>query len=106
MPPTEEDIGVEALEASIEKLDRKKTTLRKLKSLLEGASEDVDLYVESPRDSAEIHVILKADEIADVMEKLAWMNFTLQGEKSRPDNIEYDLKKEEYKLEKKFRTDR
>lgn len=106
MSPAEEDIGVEALDASIEKLDHKKTTLRKLKHILEEAPEDIDLYVEDARDSAKIHVIIKADEIVDVMEKLAWMDFTLQGEKSRPSIIEYNLKEEQYILDKKFRTDR
>jgi len=104
--PTEEDIGVEALEASIEKLEQQKSTLKKLKHILKKAPEDVDVYVENPRDSGHIKIILRANMMRDTMEKLAWMSYSLQGQKSRPDSIEYDVKKEEYKLVKKFRIDR
>lgn len=106
MPPREEDIGVEALNKSIGKLENKLETLKQLQSILEDVPDDVHLNVVDEPDSPQISVIIRSNGILDEMQELARLDRGLQGKAYSPDHIEYDVEEKEFKLEKKFRTDR
>lgn len=106
MTEPDDETGPDALDSSIDKLGNQMDTLRHVQDLLKSAEQKADVYVEDRHDSAQIHVIIKADEPIDEMRQLARIGLSLQGEKSRADNLEYDLDKNHFKLEKKFRIDR
>lgn len=108
MPPQEEDLGVDAIDRSIEQLELKLETLKEVQDILYDLEEDDDvkLSVIDEENSHVIEVIISADEPIDNMRAIANTDSGLKGDAFNPDDIIYDYEDETYRLKTTFNINR
>lgn len=106
MPHDKEDTGPQAIDASIEKLQNKTSTLKRVQRALFQLDEKAKVSVLDAPDSSMIEVNVRADEPYDELQELANIDNFLMGEAHTPEDIVYDHVNDEYVLFRKYRTNR
>lgn len=99
--------GVESLQKSIDRLEKKRETLVELKDMLYelDGNNEVDLHVVNANDSSKIEIYAKSESITPDMEEVVRTDRYLLGEANTPDDISYNVEDGVFNIRKKFYID-
>lgn len=105
---SEEDgeLDLTCIEENIEDMKTKLETIRLIKNRLIQLQDRADVTIVGDSGARTFRVIIIADEPIAMMKELADIDKFLKGKSHSPEQMEYDIENDEYRLDMQFRTDR